>query len=282
MSGLRSSLSVILSAEIDDIIPVSGGDISSAYKATVGQDSFFIKVNKPDLAPMFEVESFALNYLKGKSSLLVPDVVAAGRSPNQAYLVLKFIKPTLPDQSFWENFGQGLAQLHSNSKKYFGFSTPNYIGPIVQENRETEDWSTFYDQYRCRPLIRKGIDLKCFDQSDLRRFENLVKKLPDIFPEEIPALCHGDLWSGNYLCSHHGPYIIDPSVAYLHREMDLAMTKLFGGFDQSFYSSYFNTFPIEPGFNERLTFYQLFYLLVHAVLFGGGYIHSVKSILNQF
>jgi fructosamine-3-kinase len=131
-------------------------------------------------------------------------------------------------------------------------------------------------------LFKKGFDQGLFNLADSRNLEGLTKNLPAICSDEPASLIHGDLWSGNMLCSGHLAYLIDPSASYAHREMDIAMTKLFGGFDPNFYSAYQEVYPLLPNFESRREIYQLYYLLVHAILFKGGYIQSVKNLLNKF
>lgn len=118
---------------------------------------------------------------------------------------------------------------------------------------------------------------------DLSRLELLYKRLPDLYPEEPPSLLHGDLWSGNFLSAHDGtPCLVDPAVYYGHRETDIAMTRLFGGFSQAFYEAYNHHFPLEPGWESRISLNQLYPLLVHVNLFGEGYMGQVRQVLKQY
>lgn len=133
------------------------------------------------------------------------------------------------------------------------------------------------------PQIKLAVHANLLNKADFDQFAKLFKKLPAICPTEKPALIHGDLWSGNFMV---GPkrevVLIDPSTSFAHREMDLAMTQLFGGFDEAFYNTYQEVFPLENGFDQRVEIYQLYYLLVHLNLFGGGYGNSVRNILKRF
>ena len=188
-----------------------------------------------------------------------------------------------------EMLGIQFAEMHRFRGKKFGFSEDNYLGGSPQLNKPSKDgsqnWAIFYAENRLE--IQTSLAVKNgYATSELRNLmENLIKKFPDFISgtEEEPSLMHGDLWSGNYLIDKNGiPWLIDPAVYYGHREADLAMTSLFGGFSNSFYSAYKSTYPIESGYADREPLYHLYHLLNHLNLFGTGYYSQVISILRRY
>jgi fructosamine-3-kinase len=198
-------------------------------------------------------------------------------------LVLKFIQSAAHSADFWNDFGHRLAALHKHSQPSFGLSHDNYIGSLHQSNREHTSWEEFFIEERLQPLIRIAFDNREMDSLDVKAFNLFEKRIPQIFPEEPPALIHGDLWSGNYMVNENGnAVIIDPAVYYGHREMDLGMSQLFGGFHPGFYESYDDAFPLRPGWRDRLDYCNLYPLLVHVNLFGRSYLGQIRSILRKF
>jgi fructosamine-3-kinase len=236
----------------------------------------------PDL---FEREYNGLNLLKEKEkeTIKVPKPFFYGQTAEYHFLVIEFIEKSAADPSFWEIFARGIAEMHRHSQDRFGLKEDNYIGPLPQPNRWHTKWADFYASQRLEPMIRKCINESILEKEIAKNTDRLYARLPEIFPEEKPALVHGDLWGGNYLPGPSGqPYIFDPAVYYGHREMDLAMARLFGGFDRRFYWHYEEYFPLAPGWQERIPLCQLYPLLVHSLLFGGGYVQQVRYLLSEW
>ncbi len=239
--------------------------------------------SSPDALTMFESEAYGLKLLKDTGSINIPEVLFCSKVDKVAFLLLNFIEQGLKNTDFWKTFGFQLAALHKTSNDSFGLDSNNYIGSLPQQNNQADNWIDFYIKERLQPQIDLAVKLSALDSTTIAKFEKLYKKLPDIFPTEPPALIHGDLWNGNFLINtKNQPVLIDPSVSFAHREMDLAMSQLFGGFDTLFYMSYDEAFPVEKGFDQRVEIYQLYYLMVHVNLFGGGYLSSVKNILSRY
>lgn len=277
----------ILAAEgfrVQSVQSLAGGDINQSCRVETTEGTFFIKFNDAALFPgMLMLEASGLEALRRADCLAVPRVIRSGIHDRYQYLVLEWIQRAQPCPQFWEQLGEGLAALHRHSFGQFGWQEDNYIGNLPQLNRHTDDWSDFYAQNRLLPLVRMLLDNGLADQQLLRQTESLCKRLPRLFPAAQPSLLHGDLWSGNYMTGADGlPVIFDPAVYAGHREMDLGMTLLFGGFDQRFYKAYHAAWPLEPGWQERVPLTQLYPLLVHAVLFGGHYINEAAGIIHQF
>ena len=263
---------------------VHGGDINNAYCLYTAQGKYFLKFNDRDKYPfMFEKESKGLTLLREHSSIIIPQVIKHGACNNYQYLVLEWMEKGSPSKTMWEEFGSALAIMHRQPQPYFGSDEDNYIGSLKQINSRHNEWHSFYTQCRIMPLVKILADNGSYSATDIDHANSCCKNFKNIFPVEPPALLHGDLWSGNFLINSSGQATIyDPAVYYGHREMDIGMTKLFGGFDQRFYNAYHDAYPLETNWAKRLEITQLYPLLVHAVLFGGHYVMSTKEIIKQF
>jgi len=285
-SEIEKTLSKFVSTPviIDSFSHVGGGSINDTYKVNSNEGTFFVKKNSASLYPqMFEKEALGLKILNNAKTIELPEVIAYGESGNDSFLILKFINSRSKSDSFWDDFGRQLASLHKNSDKHFGLNHDNYIGSLHQSNYKHDKWSDFFREERLEKQVRLSRNNGAIDAGTVTAFDRFYARLENIFPSEPPALLHGDLWGGNFMVSEKGnPVIIDPAVYYGHREMDLGMSKLFGGFDQQFYNSYNTHYPLENGWKERLDYCNLYPLLVHVNLFGGGYLQSVKTILRKF
>jgi fructosamine-3-kinase len=263
---------------------VHGGDINNAYCLYTSSGKYFLKTNEEKKFPyMFIKEANGLALLRDHSSFVIPSVIKTGTCYQQQYILLEWLEKGPLQKDTWKHFGNSLAIMHTKSQAYFGLDEENYIGSLTQSNSSHIQWSTFYAECRIMPLVKILFDSKAFSNQDLDNANSFCNKLVELFPGEPPALLHGDLWAGNYLISSSGyAAVFDPAVYFGHREMDIGMTKLFGGFDQQFYNFYNDTYPLEKGWEKRLPVSQLYPLLVHAVLFGGHYIGSVKNIFKAF
>jgi len=270
--------------EINNISAVSGGSINETFIISTNTGKFFVKKNSALLYPeMFEKEALGLQILSGKSILKVPDVIATGQFENTAFLILEHIESGKKRSGFWNYFAEGLAQLHKNSADHFGLDHDNYIGSLHQSNRKQDNWIAFFMTERLEKQLKLARDHGRIGKAVVQSFENFYRVLPEIFPIESPSLVHGDLWGGNYMVDKIGkPVIIDPAVYYGHREMDLGMSQLFGGFDNEFYDAYNRYYPLEKGWQRRMDYCNLYPLMVHVNLFGGAYLNSVQSILRKF
>lgn len=267
---------------IDQIFPVSGGSINYTFRLKTTKGNFFIKWNDSRLYPlMLEAEAEGLTILRQAKSIEIPEVLLVHTDEKYSFILLEWIESGKRKNNFFEDFGFKLSHLHSHTQENFGLDKNNYIGSLRQNNHFHSSWSDFFILERLEPQLKSAHPV--LDSLVLKKFNNLFKKLPELFPGEKPALLHGDLWNGNYLTGKTGEAcLIDPAVYYGHREMDIAMTRLFGGFDSDFYESYNTHFPLEKGWQERMDICNLYPLLLHVNLFGSGYTNQVKSILNAF
>jgi fructosamine-3-kinase len=261
-----------------------GGDINKAYCLFTSQEKYFLKINDRVKYPgMFQKEANGLGLLRRNCALIVPEVFKTGECSNHQYLLLGWLEKSPPLKNMWEDFGSGLAMMHKHPQSEFGLHEDNYIGSLKQNNILNTEWHSFYSECRLMPLVKILVDAGSFSSKDVDKAISFCKNLKKVFPEEHPSLLHGDLWAGNFLITSPGKAgIFDPAVYFGHREMDIGMTKLFGGFDQRFYKAYDENYPLEKGWENRLPATQLYPLLVHAVLFGGHYIGSAREAMKAF
>lgn len=272
-----------LSQNIVELIPLSGGDINQVFKIKTNQNTFVAKVNVEKRFPqMFKKEKFGLHLL-GETGIKTPEVIAEFIHENMQFLLLEYIKEERKTPQFWSNFATGLAKLHKKESVFFGLETDNYIGSLVQKNTKKASWEDFFIENRISPLVKKAFDKSLLQINHLRQFENLFQKLNEIVPQEKPSLVHGDLWSGNLMSGKNQcPVFIDPAVYFGNREMDIAMTQLFGGFDNSYLDFYNELFPLQRGWEERIQIHKLYPNLVHLIIFGRSYLSGIENVIRKF
>jgi len=278
------SLYFEMPVKVLEIRPMQGGAINKAVLIRCAQGTFFAKFNSlSEMPDLFEKEKEGLAMLANSKTLKVPHILDVFHWNGQQGLLMEYLENGTPHYDFWNDFGQQLAELHRNSNNSFGLAHDNYIGSLPQTNQLHGNWIEFFITQRLEPMLSRAIDSGKADISLIDKFQHLYKRLPELMPEESPALLHGDLWAGNFMANLDGePVVFDPSVYYGHREVDLAMSQLFGGFDRAFYDAYDEVYPLAPGWENRLPLYNLYPLLVHVNLFVGSYIQSVKNILNRY
>ena len=269
-------------ASIDHFKSIGGGCIHQAGVFNFEGGNYFIKWNNYS-SKMFEVEAKGLNLLRKTGSVSIPKVIGRGNVGEMDYLCLEYIESEPQCDTFWEDFGTSLAQLHRNTAPEFGLDYDNFIGSLPQTNELHDNWTDFFTQERLVPQIKLAHDKGLIDSSLNTKFERLYSKLHGLIPNESPALLHGDLWSGNFLVGGNGQAVIfDPAVYYGHREAELAFTRMFGGFDTVFYESYNEALPLEGDFEERVDIFNLYPLLVHVNLFGPSYLSGINHTLSRF
>ena len=269
--------------QITKVSRLSGGDINDAYKLETVSKSYFIKTNSPNVGDLFQREEQGINLLQEANVIHVPKVIGSGSNLGTPYLLLEFVEKGSPQHNFWEAFANQLGKLHQVTQEQFGLDHDNYIGRLPQDNSKNTSWTEFFIQNRVEPQLRLAREKGLVDSKLIHNMEQLYTQLASIFPKEPPALIHGDLWSGNFMSDKHGnPCIYDPAVYFGHREMELAFTQLFGGFDREFYEYYQNAYPLSPGFDSRVDIYNLYPLLVHVNLFGPSYLSGIKMTLKRF
>jgi protein-ribulosamine 3-kinase len=270
---------------------VGGGSINSAFQIlTKPNKRWFGKFNNAEQFPgLFIKESSGLALLRKLGPIRVPATILCTVTEGVQVLLLEWIDEGLRTVGFWRRFGQQLALQHQVTHLTFGLNEDNYMGALPQDNTLTPTWAEFFIQRRLEPQIRLATDAGLLDSSALGHFRRLYPRLPDFFPPEPPSLLHGDLWSGNFLCDTAGqPVLIDPAVYFGHRNMDLAMTTLFGGFEPAFYEAYNEMYPFPPGYREQWEIANLYPLLIHLNLFGSrtsgalGYSGNILHTIRRF
>lgn len=258
---------------------IGGGDICEVFLITAPKkDKYILKlIDAAGIPDMFPREMNSLKALKETGCIDIPEPLASGEFGNHSYLLLEHRPEGKAKVDFWEKFGEQLACLHQNSNKEFGFFEDNYIGSLLQRNTWTRQAPDFYINQRLKP------QLELAEHYELNISEDFLENIAENIPDEAPSLIHGDLWNGNFLINAEGaPCLFDPAVAYAPREMDLAMMKLFGGFDRKLFDAYNEHLPLERGFEDRLPLWQLYYLLVHLNIFGKGYRNQVVNIIKKY
>jgi fructosamine-3-kinase len=264
--------------DIDGLEPIGGGSLNAAYRATLADGTHAFVKTSPDAAPgAYAAEAAGLRWLgEAEGGLPVPRVLAV----SEERLVLEWIDDDRRDPAA---LGRGLAHTHAAGAARFG-ELPGggeryTLGPLTLPNAEADDWPTFYAQSRLLPLAELAARSGALDAAGVRAVEAVAANIINLAgPAEPPARLHGDLWSGNV----HGTHLIDPAAYGGHREVDLAMLSLFGSPPREFYDNYDAVHPRAQGHQERVELYQLLPLLVHAVLFGGGYGAAAKRAARRY
>ena len=268
---------------VDEYTFTGGGCINQSIKITAGSDTFFLKWNESDAEDMFACEARGLHLLQQNSRFKVPEVLGRGKIYDKHFLLLEFLSATAENAAFTRNFGQYLAEMHGQSTTAFGLDHHNYIGTLPQINDWQSSAAAFFIECRLKPMAGRAFYEEKLTLDEYKRFDTLYQQLPNLLPDEPPALLHGDLWSGNIMpVAGSTPALFDPAVAYGLRESELAFTQLFGGIDYAFMHTYQEVFPLQPGFEERIALYNLYPLLVHLILFGEGYKTTILSTLKRF
>ncbi len=280
MNEIIREIETKLAQSIDRISPVSGGSINGTYHLQASNNSYFLKVNNSTIPKdFFTTEAKSLELLKKESFVRTPSVI----SVSSTYLLMEFIQEGTKSDEFWRDLAIKLSSIHKVKNPSFGASEDNYIGALLQKNNRKEKWVDFFTLQRMIPQTKLAYDNHLINDVLKRKLENFCNRIPELFSNEQPSLVHGDLWSGNVMTnSDSNSVFIDPSCHYSQREVDIAMTKLFGGFSELFYRHYNEVFPLEKGWETRVDYFNLYPLLVHVNLFGKGYVSQVKTIVDSF
>lgn len=284
VKDLKQYLSKILEENIVNMSSVSGGDISLAYRIETANNSYFLKLNNaPNALSMFQTESYGLECIAKTNTIKAPEVIACKSFEGSAFLLMEFVASKSPLSGDFKALGEQLAALHQCTSENFGLDQDNFIGKLPQSNTQHNTWVDFYTHERLLPQLHVAKNKGLLNTKEIPGTSEIKSVLDGLFKNVKPALLHGDLWSGNYLIATDGtPYVIDPAVYYGHHEVDMAMSKLFGGFGDAFYETYFSHMPEDENTSARIDLYQLYYLLVHLNMFGRSYYGSVSSILKTY
>ncbi len=267
--------------EIEKSHPVSGGCINQGYAVSGNGLIYFVKINQANQEAMFAAEALGLKQIHATKTIRVPEPICWGIADKSSYLVLEWLEFGGGDSQSWEKMGRNLARLHQVSlSDRFGWHCNNTIGSTPQINTISNSWADFFAHqrigYQLRLAKERGGNFPDEDQVIPAISEILSQHQPH------PSLVHGDLWSGNAAITVDGePVILDPATYWGDREVDLAMTELFGGFPAAFYRGYNDVFPLDAGYQKRKTLYNLYHILNHFNLFGGGYASQANRMLQE-
>ena len=278
-------------ANVLEVRGVGGGCINQCAVVRTTAGRYFLKSNAREDHAFFEAEADGLAALSSVGAVRTPAVVAGSRPADRGgalprgdetpWLLLEWIEEGGRAKADWSRLGRELAALHRHpvAERGWGWHADNVIGSLHQPNGRTGDWPAFWSRRRILPLAQELCAAGALSVRDFATVEEAARRVGELIGPAAdvdgPSLLHGDLWSGNVIFDRQGvPVLVDPAVYVGHREVDLAMTRLFGGFPPAFYRAYDEAWPPAPGRDNRLSAYQLYPLLVHARLFGGGYVSS--------
>jgi fructosamine-3-kinase len=265
---------------VHSALPVAGGCINACYRVSTGGAGLFIKLNSVGAADSFAAEADGLAALRA-AGMRAPEPLAHGTTETRAYLAIELLE--LRATGDFEALGRQLAAQHRAGGERFGWRRDNYIGATPQKNPWCESWPDFWRDRRLAPQLARA-EANGYGRELRGDIEHLMQALGVFFPGYAPAssLLHGDLWSGNAgFFADGSPVIFDPAVYRGDREADLAMTELFGGFPERFYSAYREAWPLDPGYAVRRDLYNLYHVLNHLNLFGSGYLGQARSLVRR-
>ncbi len=262
--------------------PVSGGDISAAWRLDTDSGSVFLKTGPVSSAEMFFAEAEGLAELAAADAVRVPQVLAAHADEAMAFVALEWLDTGRGSADTERLLGEQLAAMHRVTRDRFGWHRDNTIGLTPQHNPWSGDWVEFFREHRLLFQLRLA-EQNGFRGELQEMGARLAKRMPVFFEryDPVASLLHGDLWGGNWASCEGEPVIFDPAVYYGDRETDIAMTQLFGGFGRAFYTAYEDAWPFESGYRERLKLYQLYHVLNHLNLFGSGYLGRATSLMRE-
>jgi fructosamine-3-kinase len=272
-----------LGASLVRATALSGGDVAVAYCLELGDGRrVFAKTHASPPPLAFTTEAASLSLLRESRALLIPEIIDVSDSP--PFLALEWIEEGRANSETERELGKSLAKLHATGLPSFGREDQRTTGSRGLPNQPCDAWADFYSERRLLPLAAIASDSAALPSRNIAELEQIAARLSDIGgPVEPPARLHGDLWAGNRLVGSDGrSWLIDPAVHGGHREFDLAMMRLFGGFGDACFSAYQEDFPLAKGWEQRIALHQLAPLVVHAIKFGGGYVRAVDEALRQY
>ncbi len=260
--------------------PLSGGCICESWLLQCAdQQSYFVKTltNAPE--GLFKAEATGLRAIHATGSLTTPTIFHQTNN----FLVLEYLPATVKAADYWEQLAKMLAKMHHQPRPEFGFPCTTYCGRTPQPNSKECNGAVFFAEQRLLYQAKLAHSRGLLDQRTLNSVKSLCDRLDQLIPEQPACLIHGDLWSGNLHTNSKGdPVVIDPACYWGWAEADIAMTRLFGGFPETFYDNYLNCHPFEPGWMDRIDIYNLYHLLNHLNLFGSSYYSQVTKILKRY
>lgn len=277
---VHEQLQKTLNSETASVNVFAASDFNQTYHVhMIDGREVFLKVSEKCPADCFAAEALGLTELRKTGALRIPECY----THSEDFIAMEWLAPAKQNESFDLRLAHGIAAQHSIESDSFGFAQNNYCGASFQKNSWYEDGYDFFANCRLLPQASRAFDSSLIEVGQLKSVETICKRLPELIPAQAPALLHGDLWRGNVLCTEHNePALIDPACYYGWPEADLAMMKLFGGFNAQVFSAYQELKPTPGGFSERCALYNLYHLLNHLNLFGQAYLGDVNSVLRRF
>lgn len=269
---------------IIDMQPVSGGSINQAFYVRTKEREYFAKINKTASEHFFLAEKKGLERLRNNGLTVPNPILLKARDETEMVFLMEWIRSIPSDETGDRALGSLVAKMHQQHSDQAGLNEPNFIGDLTQLNSPSSNWVTFYRDLRLGAMQEFAIEKGRLSKERDRRLTKLRQRLDSIIGHKPSfSLLHGDLWDGNWLYGENGQaYLIDPAVYFGDREVDIAFTYLFGGYSKTFYKQYGADYPLEKEYEDRIPIYQLYYLLVHLILFGESYGSAVDRILQKY
>ena len=285
-AALRSELDRLISEATDSPFTTkssrqaAGGCIHQSHLLIGDSGRYFVKINEASKANVFAAEADSLRAIRRAGVIACPAPIAEAHIAGHSALIMEALEFGRPGSDGWSEMGRQLAALHRVHAEQFGWHRDNYIGESPQSNAWTAKWADFFCEQRLAPQLKVAAGNGFRFQSTGALLDTARQLLGPHCPE--PALCHGDLWSGNAgFLSDGSPVIYDPASYYGDRETDLAFSEFFGGFPGAFYTAYESVWPLPSGYEQRKSLYNLYHVLNHANLFGGGYASQAESMIRS-
>ncbi len=278
------AVEAVLGSPVASSARVHGGDVAVAFAVDLADGRrVFVKTHRRPPAGFFTTEASGLEWLRSAFAVDVPQVLAVSDGP-PAFLALEWVERGTPSPSTEAEFGRRLADLHRAGAPAFGREDRRTTGSRALPNEPTATWVEFYASNRLLPLAKLAADSHALTPATIERLESLAGRLGELGgPPEPPARVHGDLWGGNRVIGAGGrSWLIDPAAHGGHREFDLAMMRLFGGFGDDCFDAYGDAFPLAAGWEDRIALHQLAPLIVHAIKFGGGYVQGATNAIDHY
>ncbi|MDH5180765.1 MAG: fructosamine kinase family protein [Gammaproteobacteria bacterium] len=284
-SSISQQLSAALGRpfQVERESSIGGGCINAAWRIEGGGQHYFVKLNSANRLDMFAAEMEGLQAMAAADAIRVPEPICYGAAGAQSFLVMEYLELGGGGGNVMAEFGRQMSGLHRHTRADFGWSRDNTIGSTHQPNTPEHDWLTFWRQQRLgfqlELAARAGAGGRLLNKGD-KLLDGMGAFFTDYQP--VASALHGDLWSGNYAILHNGEAVIfDPAFYFGDREADLAMTELFGGFGRDFYAAYSEAWPLDSGYPVRKTLYNLYHILNHFTMFGGGYGSQAESMIDR-
>lgn len=272
--------------QVEDVVPNTNGAMHPAarFKGSNGHDVFVKMGQRPFSWDQFVQEAWGLHYLRTHSTIKTPEVISVFRDDDKVFLVMEPIEAKLPEsKADWYAMGSGLARLHQTTSTQCGLETHSYLGVFRQDNTPMDTWAGFYGERRLRESMQMAIDAGNMTTEAIRGVERLIEKLPELCdPKEPFALLHGDPWLGNLLFDGKQLVMIDCSIYYGNREIDLTTVNLFCEVPAYFFDAYHACYPIAPGYEERVALWRVNQWLGHVTLFGERYLPTLMEAVERY